>query len=179
MLEALITSKTRIKLLIKLFLNANSTAYLRGLEDEFGESTNGIRMELNRFEQAGLICSALDGNKKVYRANVKHPLFGDIHNILLKNFGFDTIIDHVVACLGDLNKVFITGEFAHGHDAGQIDLIFVGEAISKDYLSQLVKKAESMISRTIRFLLMDNADFEQCSKSRSPEDLLLLWEKDR
>ena len=37
MLESLITSKTRIKLLIKFFINSDTTAYLRNLAEEFGE----------------------------------------------------------------------------------------------------------------------------------------------
>ncbi len=50
MLGTLITSKTRVKLLLKFFLNSNAKAHLRGLETEFGESSNAIRLELNRFE---------------------------------------------------------------------------------------------------------------------------------
>jgi len=75
MLEALITSKTRLKLLLKFFLNSDTTGYLRSLEPEFGESTNAIRQELNRFEQAGLLAADKKGNKKVYHANTRHPLF--------------------------------------------------------------------------------------------------------
>ena len=45
MLEALISSKTRIKLLLRLFLNPESKAYLRGLAEEFKESTNSVRRE--------------------------------------------------------------------------------------------------------------------------------------
>ena len=55
MIETLISSKTRIKLLLKFFLNSNTTAYLRSLESEFGESTNAIRIELNRLEEAGML----------------------------------------------------------------------------------------------------------------------------
>ena len=75
MLETLISSRTRIKLLLKFFLNAQSKGYLRSLEHEFGESTNAIRLELNKFEEAGMLSSESEGNKKVYRANPKHPLF--------------------------------------------------------------------------------------------------------
>ena len=50
MLETLISSKTRIKLLLKFFLNSKTKSYLRNLESEFGESTNAIRVELNRLE---------------------------------------------------------------------------------------------------------------------------------
>ena len=69
MIETLISSKTRIKLLIKFFLNSDNTAYLRNLEDEFGESTNGIRIELNKFEKAGFLTSFSEGNKKIFTAN--------------------------------------------------------------------------------------------------------------
>ena len=46
MIESLITSKTRTRLLLKFFLNPETRAHLRGLADEFGESTNGVRVEL-------------------------------------------------------------------------------------------------------------------------------------
>ena len=67
MIETLISSKTRIKLLMKFFLNSKTTAYLRGLEGEFGESTNAIRLELNKLEKAGMLSSFSKGNKKMWR----------------------------------------------------------------------------------------------------------------
>ena len=63
MIESLISSKTRVKLLLKFFLNSKNSSYLRGLESEFGESTNAIRIELNKLEDAGLLSSNLEGNK--------------------------------------------------------------------------------------------------------------------
>ena len=82
MLDTLISSKTRLKLVLKFFLNSNTKAYLRGLEEEFGESTNAIRLELNKFEEAGLLASESEGNKKVYQANAKHPFYKDLHQML-------------------------------------------------------------------------------------------------
>ena len=95
MLENLITSKTRIKLMIKFFVNSDTTAYLRNLSEEFGESTNGIRQELNRFEDAKLLESKTEQNKKVYQANTNHPYFKDMHHLLLKYVGIDEIVDSV------------------------------------------------------------------------------------
>ncbi|NLA91019.1 MAG: helix-turn-helix transcriptional regulator, partial [Synergistaceae bacterium] len=66
MLQSLITSKTRTRLLLKFFLNPETSAYLRALADEFGESTNGVRVELNRLSEAGLLESADEGRTKVY-----------------------------------------------------------------------------------------------------------------
>jgi hypothetical protein len=111
MIDALISSKTRIKLLLKFFLNSNATAYLRSLESEFGESSNGIRVELNRLENAGLLLSGCEGNKKIFRANTGHPLFREIHNIILKHIGLDQVIENVIHRLGDVQRVYLVGDF--------------------------------------------------------------------
>lgn len=89
-------------------------AYLRGLADEFGESTNAIRLELNHMEGVGLLKSESEGNKKVYHANTGHPLFYDIHNLVLKHSGITSIIDQVIEKTGDIEKVWIKGDFAQG-----------------------------------------------------------------
>ncbi|MBU2652259.1 MAG: ArsR family transcriptional regulator [Bacteroidetes bacterium] len=179
MLEALITSKTRIKLLLKFFLNSNSSSYLRNLETEFGESSNAIRLELNKFEQAGLLNSELDGNKKRFRANTHHPLFNDIHNILLKHLGFDKIVETVIDQLGNLDKVFVTGAFARGTDHQVIDLIFVGNEINKNYLLKLVDKVERLISRKIRYMVMGSDEFRMYEAGLGDEEVLLLWDKEK
>lgn len=174
MLNTLITSKTRIKLLLKFFLNSNSSSYLRNLESEFGDSTNAIRIELNKFEKAGLLNTRFDGNKKMFRANTKHPLYNDIHNILIKHIGFDKIIENVIKKLGDLKNVFIVGEFAKGVNSDIIDLIFVGGQINKEYLLQLVEKVEKMIKRKIRYLVFDDNEVAEYLK-KNKDEIFLLW----
>ena len=117
MIESLITSKTRIKLLLKFFLNSQTTSYLRSLESEFGESTNSIRVELNRLETAGLLGTSTEGNKKMFFANTDHPLYHDINNILKKFIGIDQIIMHITTQIGDLQAAYLTGDFANGKES--------------------------------------------------------------
>jgi DNA-binding transcriptional ArsR family regulator len=126
MINTLITSQTRIKLLMKFFLNSSTKAHLRGLESEFGESSNAIRVELNRFEEAGLLHSLRDGNKKIYHANRTHPLFWDIHNIIMKETGIDRVVEKVIHRIGNLICIYLTGDFAQGKDSQVIELILVG-----------------------------------------------------
>jgi predicted nucleotidyltransferase len=178
MLEALITSKTRIKLLLKFFLNSNSTGYLRSLEPEFGESTNAIRQELSRFEKAGLLLSDTVSNKKIYHANINHPLFPEINSILMKYVGLDTIIDKVVKRLGGLQSVYLVGALAKGNDSKIIDLWFVGDGIDKNYLLQLVEKVEYLIERKIRYLIIGLKELDEFLRSKSKKELLLLWNKE-
>lgn len=177
MLEALITSKTRIKLLLKFFLNSKSSAYLRNLESEFGESTNAIRVELIRFEKAGLLKSWYSGNKKLFRANTEHPLYSNLHNIMLKHVGFDKVIVNVVEKIGDVKSVFIVGSFAKGIDNKIIDLIFVGEDIDRNYLIELILKAEKLIERKIRYLVFSLNEYESYIKDQKGIEPLLLWKE--
>jgi hypothetical protein len=177
MLETLITSKTRIKLLLKFFLNSNSSAYLRNLETEFGESTNAIRLELIRFEKAGLLESRYEGNKKLFQANTKHPLFPNIHNLILKHIGFNQVIESVIEKIGEVRSVFIVGDFANGIDNKIIDLIFVGAKINQTYLAKLIKKAEKLIERRIRYLVFTTQELEKYIKENKGIDPLLLWKE--
>jgi hypothetical protein len=175
MLDTLITSKTRLKLILKFFLNSNARAYLRNLESEFGESTNAIRQELNKFEGAGLLTSEMNGNKKVFRANTEHPLFSDIHNILLKTIGFDQIVDRVVTKLGNVERAYVTGNFARGIDSPIIDLLIVGKEIDREYLARLSNKTENMINRKIRYVIFTPEEFESYLSQVSDKEVLLIW----
>ena len=149
MLDTLIQSKTRLKLLLRFFLNPESSAYLRGLAQEFDESTNAVRVELNRFEEAGLIQSHKDGNKKMYQVNTNFPMFNELQKIAFKHFGIDQIIEQVIEKLGDVEAVYLTGDLARGLDSKVVDVTLVGNGIDEIFLTKLCQKAETMITRKI------------------------------
>ncbi len=174
MIDALISSKTRIKLLLKFFLNSNTRGYLRGLESEFGESSNAIRQELNRLEEAGMLKSEYEGNRKYFRANTEHPLFKEVHNILRKYIGLDQVIDQVIEKLGKVKKVFLVGEFSKGLDSPIIDLLIIGD-IDKKYLLELVERAEKLISRKIRYIVYHPDEEKDIDWARFEPHPLLLW----
>jgi hypothetical protein len=176
MLDALITSKTRIKLLLKFFLNSSKQDYLRNLETELGDNTNAIRVELNKLEAAGLLKSFSQGNKKIFQSNTSHPLFPDINSILMKITGLDQLISRVLNNVGELNEVYLTGDLAQGTDSELIDLILVGE-INREYFSELVIKAEKYIQKKIRFVVFQPQEFTDKRAKILHENDLLLWEK--
>ncbi len=147
---------------------------MRSLEGEFGESTNAIRLELNKFEEAGMLKSGVEGNKKLYQANTQHPLFEDIHNIIRKYIGIDRVIEQIIGKVGDLQKVYLIGEYAKGVDSGVIDFLLVGKQFNHDYIASMTAIAEKKIGRKIRFLFMQPDEY--LKKMPSAETGLLLWE---
>ena len=177
MLETLISSKTRIKLLLKFFLNSKMTAYLRSLESEFGDSTNAIRLELNRLEKAGMLSSFMQGNKKMFTANTQHPLYGEVHNILLKHIGIDRLIEGVINRLGTVEKVYLSGQFAKGLDSPVIDLIILGN-IDQAYLIRLISRVEPLIKRKVRYLIYQTIEFTDELMHSLDSKPLLLWSEE-
>jgi len=174
MLDSLITSKTRLKILLKFFLNPDNSSHLRGLATEFGESTNGVRVELNRFTQAGLLEASREGRNIQYRVNIRHSLYSDINSIVRKYLGIDKIVEDIIAQLGNVRLAFITGDYARGIDSGLIDLVLIGE-IDKPYLQLLVDKSEDLINRKIRTLVLSEKEYSRLRDNFSSENILLLW----
>lgn len=177
MLDSLITSKTRIKLLTRLFLNSNSYGHLRGLETEFGESSNAIRLELNRFELAGLLTSHTEGKRKVYIANTQHPLYTDINSLLRKHLGLDQLVEQIVERLGEVEEVYLTGAFACGKQSPDIEMLFVGGNINTEYLEVLIEKTQKLLKRKIKYKLLTAIQFLALAATMGKDQMLLLWKK--
>lgn len=174
MLDSLITSKTRIKLLLKFFANPDTTAYLRSLAEEFDESTNSVRVELNRLADANLLTSRDEGRTKVYQANPKHPLFCEVQSMVRKFMGIDqltTVIFDKIAALGQLEEAYLVGDYAKGIDAGCIDVVIIGK-INPQALNALVEKAEGIVHREIKVQVREKVDSENILENK-----LLLWDK--
>jgi len=151
-------------------------SYLRGLEEEFGDSTNSIRIELNKFEKAGFLTSYAEGNKKLFKANQKHLLFKDIQSMLMKITGIDHLVDYVMQHIGNLEKVYLVGQLAKGLDSEEIDLVFVGD-INIPYLEELIVKAENKLNKKITFSCLKPSEFDLKSIQKKNMHPLLIWNK--
>ena len=149
MLETLITSKTRLKLLIKFFVAATNKGYLNGLAQEFGESTNAIRKELNHLSAAGYLTKNKEANKIQYLANTTHPLFSSLQKIVHQHLGLELIAEQVIDRMGAVQTISLVGDYAQGMDTGIIELVICGHQLNHDYLVGLNKKIEDQIDRRL------------------------------
>ncbi|MEI6435916.1 MAG: ArsR family transcriptional regulator [Bacteroidota bacterium] len=162
-----------MKLLLRFFLNPEASSYLRGLEEDFGESTNAIRIELNRFEAAGLLVSWDDKNKKMFGANQNHPLFNDIISIMRKHTGIDTIVDKVVKNMGDIKSAYLIGLVNAKMILSPFELIIFGENVDLDYLTSLTNKSALLLKRDLIAKILP-PDEEHHFIKNNPHSLL-IW----
>jgi hypothetical protein len=178
MLDSLITSQTRIRLLLKFFLNPDIRGYLRQLAKEFGESTNSIRVELNKLTDARMLTSTTEGRNKIYNANLSHPLFEDIRNIVLKSTGIDKVISDIIKKLGQVQLAFLRGDYAIGKDSGLIDLVLVGDNLNTGELERVRIKTENLISRKISTLVLTSEEYKNLKNNFAKEAKLVLLTTD-
>lgn len=178
MLDRLITSKMRVQILMRLFMNPDSRAYLRELADEFGASPGHVRSELQQLSEAGLLSSEKSGRHVDYRADNSHPLFPELQSMVRKALGMDRILDSIVERLGQLQAAYLTGDYAEGRDTGIVDLVLVGD-INQHNLSDLVAKTERYIQRRIRTLVLSEEEFREMDEGGRLDPNFLLWRSTR
>ena len=168
MLGELITSKTRLRLLIKFFISQANRGYLNGLATEMGESSNSIRKELNHLYDAGYLDKVKNDNKVEYQANIKHPLYDILRKVVLKHLGLEDIVETVLERMGNVQKIVLVGDYAEGNDTGNIEVFLIGKDLNMSYISQLEEKIEKLIKRKVSFYL--------ASKFLSERKNILLYE---
>lgn len=177
MFEGLITSKMRVRILMRLFLNPESRAYLRELTSEFEASPGHVRNELRQLSEAGLLCAEQRGRQINYYANINHPLFPELHSMVRKSLGMDRIIESIVERLGHLEKAYLTGDCIRNEGSGAIDLVLVGNINCRN-LDDLVSKTERYISRQIRTRVVSSSEFDSLVASGELHPGFLLWQND-
>jgi len=171
----IISSKTRIKLLTRLFFNPQIRSYLRELAKEFNISTNSVREELNQLKQSKLLKAEKNGRQVFYMANQEHPLFPELKAMVGKVMGIDKVIDGIVNRLGDLELACLIGDYAEGKDTGIVDLLLVGN-IDQYHLNDLSRKTERYIKRKIRSLVLSRKEYERMLPELEKRPRVLIWE---
>ncbi len=173
--SGIISSKTRIKLLIRFFFNPETKSYLRELAKEFDVSTNSIREELNQLTRTNLLKSEKSGRQVHYMANREHPVFPELKSMVSKVMGIDQVIDGIVERLGDLECAYLIDDYAEGKDSGIIDLVLVGN-IDQFHLNDLSRKTEHYIKRKIRSMVVSREEFNDFFPKLKNRPRILIWE---
>ena len=171
MLDRLITSKTRLRMLLKFFSAPEGSAYLRELATEFGESTNSIRVELNNLADSGFLIPFGSGRTIRYKANISHPLFREVQRLVLRHIEVDRIIEKILSKLGRLEQAYLVGGHSMEEKGLPVELVLIG-TINESYLSRLSQKASLALGREIRCKVILKKDFDV---GTLPVGAVLIW----
>lgn len=172
--DGLITSKMRIRVLMRLFLNPEQRTYIRELADEMNVSPSQVSEELKNLSATGLLHVEKNGRLIHYGANQAHPLYPELHSMVRKALGMDKILESILERLGELEMAILLDDYAQGKDTGIIDLALIGN-INRDNLADLVKKTENYIGRKIRVLVMTKEEYKSLEEIIKKKPNMVLW----
>ncbi len=159
-LEQIFSSKARANIFKILFGLQKNEVHLREIQRISGLTVETIRRELKNLETLELINKRIDSNRNYYQANINHPLYNEIHNIVLKTAGLKDILQKVLS-LSDINFAFVFGSFASGNDKvdSDIDLFIIGETGLRE-ISKLIKEPSVILQREINPHTMTLKEFK-------------------
>ena len=169
MLQDLMVSKVRVKLL-QIFLDrSDELFYVRQLVRKTSEEINAVRRELQRLERAGLVKKEPRGNRLYYWPNKDHLLYGDLLTMISKSTGLGGEIVKNKNKLGNIKFAMLSGKFARRlpSEEGEVDLLIVGK-ISMPELTRLIQKEEKRLEREVNYTVMTREEFEFRKKRRDP-----------
>jgi predicted nucleotidyltransferase len=162
MLQALFSSRVRVKLLTHFFSHPDERFYARELARRLDEHYNAVWQELGNLERIGLLIGEQDANVKYYRLNPGFPLYPELKRIILKTTGLGQTLQDALARLGRVELAFIYGSVAAGEDdiLSDMDLMLVGKVDLLE-LSAVVSQLEDQLGRAINYLVLTPAELAQ------------------
>jgi len=162
MLETLLGSKLRAKVLGWLFSHPDERYFVRQLTSLVKEDSTNVSRELIRLEKTGILISTTEGKQKYYQANQESPLFNELHGLIVKTAGVADVLRSALALKQEQIKLaFIFGSIASGNERrrSDIDVMVVGK-ISFEEAVSLLSPAEEKLSREVNPVVYPVAEFK-------------------
>ena len=166
LLAEILSSKIRAEIFRLLFGINDKALYMRDIERRSGFAIGTIQGELKKLSNLDLVLRDIDGNRTYYRANKNHPLYEDIHNLVLKTTGLVDVLKNAL----DTKKIklaFVFGSFARGEENAEsdIDLMVIGNLGLRD-VTRLLSDTEGKILREINPHVYSETEFSKKYKKQ-------------
>lgn len=172
MLDRLIGSKTRVRLLRLFLANPKRPFFVRELTRKIGAQINAIRNELKTLEVLGIVETSeapaagavaaemvAAAQRKYYRLNTESLLYPELRALFLKA-RMVTEKDFVkkIAEAGAIQYLALLGSFV-GAEGAPTDMVVVGK-VNRDKLAGLIRNFEKEIGREVNYTVMTPQEYK-------------------
>lgn len=170
MLDDLITSKTRVKLLTLFLEHKQDMFHVREIVRRVEEEINAVRRELLYLEKKGVLSREPRANRVYYYLNKNYLYYNDLMMISTKVSGLGLNIIKNRVKLGKIKYAMLSGKFSKGErneDGQPVDMLIVGTIVLPE-LALLVRQEEAKRNHEINYTVMTEEEFEFRKKRRDP-----------
>lgn len=175
MLEDLIISRVRVKILQLFFLSLGNMFHVREIVRRTDEEINAVRRELLHLEKAGIMSKEHRANRLFYSLRKDYPLYYDLLSLIGKTYGLGGGILKNKAKLGKIKYALISGKFMRNlpRAGNDVDLLVVGKVVIPE-LAQLVRAEEVRRDKELNYTVMSEEEFEFRKKRKDPFIIAIL-----
>lgn len=178
LLEDLIISRVRVKILTLFLTNPSKMYHVRDIVRKVAEEINAVRRELAHLEKAGMLSKEQRANRLFYTFRKDYPLYYELMELVAKTSGLGRDILKNKAKLGKIKFAMLSGRYMRGlpHKGGNdVDLLIVGSVVLPE-LGQMVKAEEARRERELNYTVMTEEEFAFRKRRRDPfvQDILNL-----
>lgn len=153
--------QTRSAVLCVLLLRPELSLHVRELARLTGASAGSLHRELRHLADMGLLLREEVGRQVHYRANVGHPVYPDLSQLLRKTAGLVDVLREALEPLGDkVDVAFVYGSMASGTEksGSDVDLMVLGKASFAD-LARVLAPAQATLRRDVNPTVMTRSEF--------------------
>ncbi len=158
-LELIVSSRTRAGIFTILFGLGYRELHNREIARRSKHSEAAVRQELTKLADLGLIHLRKNGNRVYYSANRKHPLYHEIHSMVLKTTG---LVDVLAEVLADhrIEIAFVFGSIAEGEETpdSDVDILIIGH-IGLMEVSRLLSGVSERLEREINPIVISREEY--------------------
>ncbi|MBI5614144.1 hypothetical protein HY947_04430 [Candidatus Gottesmanbacteria bacterium] len=176
MLEDIVISRVRVKMLELFLSNPGMIFHVRDIVRRVGEEINAVRRELAHMEKAGMVSKEPRANRLFYVFKKEYPLYNELTGIIAKSTGVGLEMYKQKAKLGKIKFAVISGRLVRGlpnRGGNDVDLLIVGTVVLPE-LAQIVKAEEGRRGRELNYTVMTEEEFEFRKSRRDPFVLSIL-----
>ncbi len=163
-LAQIFSSKVRSEIFKQLFGIDTPELHMRDIERKTGFAIATVRQEMTKLVKLGVVLKRIDGNRTYFRANNDHPIYQDLHQLVLKTVG---LVDYLRKPLDHpkIHFAFIFGSIANGTNTykSDIDLFVIGELGLRD-INQLLRDVSLQLNREVNIVSMTVNEFSARKK---------------
>lgn len=176
LLEDIIISRVRRKLLELFLTNPGVIFHVRDIVRKVDEEINAVRRELAHMEKAGMVSKEQRANRLFYNFRKDYPLYYELMDLIGKTTGFGWEMLKHKTKLGKLKFVMMSGRYVRGlprKTQSDIDLLVVGSVVIPE-LTQIIKAEEAKKQHEVNYTVMTEDEFEFRKRRRDPFVLSML-----
>lgn len=169
MLQHIIPSKTRRKILELFFHHPVENYYLRKIVREIDEEVNAVKRELDILENGKVLTKERRLNKVFYFLNKSYVYYDEFNRIFAKTTSLAMMIYKSLSKLGKIKYIALSTKFSKNLTIkeDEIYLLLVGVVVVPE-MAEIITEAEKVFGKEINYSVMDEEEFTFRKKNNDP-----------